>query len=155
MGTETWTPHFRILRQPWPQLSQPPGSAKPGCGSQHRQSVCSSCPLAPGSHRCFCFDCQAHRHSKTFSPNNGTSIKSLLIVPNAPSRQDGEQHHSGKGHTCLLNPTRRVGNKGKQEQERLLLIRSNRNKISACILKQQPQQEQAFDAKDDQPKRIK
>lgn len=97
MGTETWTPHFRIPRQPWPQHSQPPGFAKPGCPSQHRQALCSSFLLSPESHRCFCSNGQAHRYSKTLSQNSSTTIKSLSIVPNAPSRQHREQHPSGRG----------------------------------------------------------
>lgn len=63
-------------------------------------------------------NCQAHGYSKTLSQNNGTTIQSLLIVPNTPSRQQGEQHPSGRGAGgCLLKPPCRVGDEGEQEKD--------------------------------------
>lgn len=97
------------------------------------------------SHRCCCFtNCQAHRHSKTLPQNNGATTKSLLMVPNASSKPHGQQHPSG---SPPAGPETKAS-----KRDRLSVIRSNRNEIPECVLKQQPQQEHSFDAEAYQPK---
>lgn len=93
------------------------GFAKPGCRSP-AQPVCLQLP-SPLSRKSQVLmlgfgNCQAHRYSKTLPQNTGTTIKSLLLVPNAPLRQHGEQHPSGKGmHMSVRKPTCRPGNNRK------------------------------------------
>lgn len=152
MGTATWTPHFRTLEQPEAQQSQAPGFAKPAAAPQHSRTVCSSFLPAPVTGAAAPTLAKHTQILQNALSEQWAATKTPLIDPNAPSRQGGEQWPGGRGGVCLLKPTCGVGNKGEQETDRLPLTWRNRDRISVWALKEQPQQEQSFDAEDYQPR---